>query len=228
MRSQRTALRPARIGVVASSLAAVATLLFSNVAFAASTPIGSAAGTKNCVADYDFVQISATGKSYTVPAGGGSITSWSTLVGADLANMGPARLEVWRLALGTYTLVGIGASETLTPGTLNTFPANIAVQGGDLLGLHVGGQMLCLQPTAVATDIVGFAYNPTPGVDQTIVQAAGFQLNVAAIVGTTAVPPPPVRCDQKGESKANAKCKDKDKDKDKEKEKADKGHGHDH
>lgn len=231
MRSQRTGLRSARIGVVASSFAVVATLLLSNVAFAASTAIGSAAGTKNCVVDYDFVQISSSGKSYVVPAGGGSITSWSTLVGTGLANLGPASLEVWRLASGTYTLVGIGSPQTLTPGALNTFPVNITVQGRDLLGLHVGGQMLCLQPTAVPTDIVGYAYNPTPGVDQTMLQIAGFQLNVAAIVSANVAPPPSGDCDQPGKSTAKARCTDKDKDKakekEKEKEKAGKVHGHD-
>src|ERR1700693_619961 len=74
-----TRLRPGgRLVVVASSLAAVATLLLPNVALAADTTIGAAGGTQVCQPDSDTVQMTSTAPtSYTVPAGGGSITSWS-------------------------------------------------------------------------------------------------------------------------------------------------------
>jgi hypothetical protein len=205
-------LRPAaRIGVIAAALAAAATLLLSNIALAA-TGIGSAAGNLACLAGFDVVQTSSGGPSYTVPAGGGSITSWSTLAGGP-GLLGQANLEVWRFkSPGLYTLVGISASETLTANTLNTFPVNIKVQAGDLLGLHVVGPMLCLQKTTAATDTIAESSVPTPpvGADQILTpDFAPYELNVAATIGASA--PGPGNCDKSGKSTANAQCRPKPK-----------------
>jgi len=116
--------RPAaRAAIVASSLAAAAILLLPNAAFAVDTTIGSAVGTTQCQTDFDVVQM-ASAVSYTVPAGGGTITSWTTQA-PDLAFVGPVNLAVWTLkSPGTYTLVGLSASEPITKIGANMFAAN--------------------------------------------------------------------------------------------------------
>ena len=219
-RRPNTSLRPAaRIGITATSLAAAGILLLSNVAFAA-TSIGSAAGAIPCNPGFDIVQSSSGGPSYTVPAGGGSIMSWSTLAGP--LDVGPAKFEVWRVkSPGLYTLVGISLSEALTPGTLNTFPVNIAVQAGDLLGLHVDGPLMCLLKTTSTSDTIAQTdvATPTVGLDQTLTpDFSPYELNVAATLG--AIAPGPDGCDQSGAFSGNAQCTDKAKDKVKDKEHA--------
>ena len=216
MQSQRTRLRPAaRIGIVASSLAAAAILLLPNVAFAVDTPFGSATGAVTCEAGFDIIQTASTGSIYTVPPGGGVITSWSTLAG-NVNFPGPLQLEVWRLTTpGTYTLAAISAPETpTTPSVVNHFTANIAVLGGELLGLHSVGPIMCLDNTLAATDVVAYFPDLTPGTppDQTPTTfIPGMRLDLAAVLSTSPPPPPPPPsdgCDQTGDSAANAQCKD--------------------
>lgn len=226
MPSQRvTKLHPAaRIAALASSFAVASMLLLPNAAFAAGTSIGSAAGKLTCVAGYDVVQTSSGGPSYKVPAGGGSITSWSTMAGGP-GFTGQARLEVWRLKTGsTYTLVGISAAQTLTAGVLNTFTTNIKVQAGDLLGLQVVGPMLCLQPTTLASDTIAFSAvaNTTPAVGgvQTMTSNYGpYTLDVAATVTATA---PTGGCAKITNLKAKARCEAKARHDKRDKDKKDK------
>jgi hypothetical protein len=84
--------------------------------------------------------------SYTVPAGGGVITSWSTFAPADRGGA-QVKLGVFRAtgAPGEYTTVAASAPETLTAGSLNAFPTSIPVQAGDTLGLLiVAGEHNCI------------------------------------------------------------------------------------
>jgi Domain of unknown function DUF11/PASTA domain len=74
--------------------------------------------------------------SYTVPVGGGTLTSWSTRYGT---NGSPVSLEVWRSDPTTearYELVGLD-DETLAPNAagISTFPSSLSVHAGDVLGL---------------------------------------------------------------------------------------------
>src|ERR1700694_869052 len=100
-------IRPfARAGAIAS-IALIGMVFSANAAFAA--VIGSAASDGfTCPAGYDTVQISSGSGTYTVPPGGGSISSWSTQSGPFPGQVG---LQVWRPATPatspqTYTLVG--------------------------------------------------------------------------------------------------------------------------
>ncbi len=93
-----------------------------------------------CNGPSTYLQVS-TGRapSYTVPAGGGVITSWSTFapVGQGGAQV---RLGVFRETgppPAQYTTVGASAAQTLTAGSLNVFPASIPAQAGDTLGLLI-------------------------------------------------------------------------------------------
>jgi hypothetical protein len=189
----------ARIGAIAASLAAAAALLLPSTALAA-TEIGSAQGSLVCtVTGFDSVQVTSSGNTYVVPAGGSSITSWSVLAGPDT---GPVGLEVWQPSTTTtYTLAATVPDVTLAANTMNTFTlaAPIAVQPGEIIGLRVDGPVACLAPilnpdgTPSTADTVGFSFGPQPVVGGTALMGvfSGFQINVAAGVEITVNPPPP-------------------------------------
>src|SRR5260370_6794519 len=88
-----------RIGTIAASLAAAAALVLPSTALAATTEIGSAQGTVDCtntgLSGVNTVQVTSSGDSYTVPAGGTSITSWTIAAGT---HTGPVGLESWPLS----------------------------------------------------------------------------------------------------------------------------------
>src|ERR1700730_7405099 len=203
--------RPAaRAAIVASSLALFAMVLSPHPAFAA-TVIGSATGSVPCQGQFDVVQMTSA-VSYAVPAGGGSITSWSTL--ADATNTGPVGLEVWRPTTTqfTYLLVGLSPLMTLTPSTLNTFSlaAPIAVQAGDLLGLRIEGAAACGQSVPGTTYGYHLGATPAVGVVTQFGFSNTFQLDVEATLGSVTPPPPPpsTGCDSTGNSTGDDKCKD--------------------
>ncbi len=211
-KSRRFTFRPAaRIGVVATSLAAVAVLLFPNVAFASTQTIGSVLGnTPNPCAlgsGADSVQATTSiGASYAVPAGGTSITSWNVSDQAKSTGSGPVALEVWRPTTAapttpptlTVSLVRISAPVTL-PSTLPSFAlvAPIPVLPGDLIGLRLeaSSTLMCLWLTGNPSDKIGFHYGNTLSVESMGLNG-GFQLNVAATVEVTPpLPPlPPTTC----------------------------------
>jgi len=210
--------RPAaRAAIVASSLALFAMVLSPHPALAA-TVIGSATGSVPCQGQFDVVQMTSA-VSYAVPAGGGAITSWSTL--ADATNVGPVGLEVWRPTTTqfTYLLVGLSPLMTLTPSTVNTFnlASPIAVQAGDLLGLRIEGAAACGQSVPGTTYGYHLGATPTAGAVTQFGFSNTFQLDVEATLGSVTPPPPPpsTGCDSTGNSTGDDKCKDNSTDKSK-------------
>ncbi len=93
-----------------------------------------------CSGPSTYLQVS-TGRAptYTVPAGGGVITSWSTLATAGRGGA-QVKLGVFRPTgppATQYTTVGASVAQTLQAGSLNAFPTNIPVEGGETLGLLI-------------------------------------------------------------------------------------------
>ncbi len=82
----------------------------------------------------DVLQPSVTsGNSYAAP-GSGTITSWSHNAAADSGQT--MTFKVFRRVTGsTYMVVGHDGPRSLTGGAVNTFPANIGVKPGDVIGL---------------------------------------------------------------------------------------------
>jgi hypothetical protein len=80
------------------------------------------------------------GPAYTVPAGGGVITSWLTNVGTGGSDVN-AKLKIFR-PTGTpsaYQVVGQSGFQPMSPGTLNgPFPVRIPVQSGDYVSILPG------------------------------------------------------------------------------------------
>jgi hypothetical protein len=89
-----------------------------------------------------FLQSGWPGPPYAAPFAG-VITSWSHQASASPP---PLKFKVGRHAVGNnFTIVGESGIETLAPGMLNTFPARIPVQAGDLIGFYVGAAAPCAQ-----------------------------------------------------------------------------------
>jgi len=109
----------------------------------ASTTIGqlaadSASPTVLCAGNsVDYTQPTVIGgTSYVVPAGENLITSWSTNAIAGPGQM--LEMKVFRRIAGpaTYEAIAHDGPHPLQPLRTNTFPVNIAVQPGDVLGVN--------------------------------------------------------------------------------------------
>jgi hypothetical protein len=123
---------------ITASLAALSLMASASPA-AASITIGQVADPTagNCDAGTDFVQLGVTsGNPYVVP-GNGTITSWTVQAGDS---SGELTMKVFRKLAdpARFQVVGHAGPQRLTPGGTagNTFPANVRVRSGDLLGLH--------------------------------------------------------------------------------------------
>ncbi len=119
----------------------------------AATQIGqtSASSPAFCSAGLVAVQDSTGAPPlYSVPAGGGVITSWSYQ--SDSAGQ-TVELKVFRRqAASQYLIVGQSAIETMASGA-NTFATRMPVQEGDLLGLYTPSGGNCSFRTANAGDV---------------------------------------------------------------------------
>jgi hypothetical protein len=79
----------------------------------------------------------SSGSSYVVPSYGQSISSWSTNAAAGAGQT--LALKVFRLVSGaTYQVVAHDVPRTLVPSTINTFPVNLPVKSGDVIGVNDG------------------------------------------------------------------------------------------
>jgi hypothetical protein len=104
----------------------------------------------SCMGDFTALQSAvASGSSYTV-ATGGVITSWSFLTGSSaVPNL---KLKVGRpLPNGSFRFIGEGTAGPQSPNTVNTYPANIPVQVGDVIGIHTNSGSTAVPCSAFPT-----------------------------------------------------------------------------
>jgi hypothetical protein len=159
----------------------------------AATTIGETfVPTELCFQNSTSLQTASPGGQYEVPEPG-VITSWSH-VGAAIGNESPPQLKfkVGRRAGGnSFAIVAESRLMNITPGAINTFPIQIPVQAGDLIGLHIapaGGQSkLCSRaaPATFSHHIV--AGDIPPGSSAAFLSAVtGFQFDLSATLETTA------------------------------------------
>jgi IPT/TIG domain/PASTA domain len=157
-----------RVRIVLAALSCMAMLFAVCSAASAQVTLGQLATATtppfNCnyVQPYDELQTSvAAGNSYAAPSSG-AITSWSTQVGT---NPGQALgMKVYRPAgPGTFLVVGQDGPRALTSG-LNTFPVNIPVQAGDILGIFLssGIHSDCAFETGLAGDLISWKEGNAP------------------------------------------------------------------
>src|SRR3954453_19573405 len=115
------------LGMVVAAAPASATVTIGQV--------GDAAGS-SCDPNFDALEPTPpSGNPYVAP-GVGTITSWSMRAAGPVGQQ--LTMKIFRKVRepSTYQVVGHAGPQTLTPGSLNTFPANIRVQAGDALGFH--------------------------------------------------------------------------------------------
>jgi hypothetical protein len=121
-----------------AALSAAGFLLFGGEAFAGTVTAGQdfEAGNVICGSQTDLQTSVSSGNSYTVAAAG-VITSWSFHNGIDV--LPDLKLKVARpQSGGGYLFVGEAAAGTQNLHALNTYPANIPVEAGDIIGIFVG------------------------------------------------------------------------------------------
>jgi hypothetical protein len=128
---------------IALALCALAAIALSSSATpaAGSVALGQlpSGPTTSCDEGYDWVQ-DPFAPTYVVP-GNGTITSWSHLAAPGAGQT--IKLKIWHASLSPHSgfhflAVGHDGPRTLTEGALNTFPASIPVNRGDILGLRTG------------------------------------------------------------------------------------------
>jgi hypothetical protein len=150
----------------------------------AAVPLGQLPATPpfgQAVSNIEEVQLSvASGNSYTMP-GAGTITSWSTRANATAAQTWT--LKVFRAVGGaTYRVVGHSGPHALSPSAVNTFPANVQVQAGDLLGFHSALVNSGLIYPGEPADQRAFRFgNLADGQAGDFMPAGGDRLNIAAV-----------------------------------------------
>jgi hypothetical protein len=127
-----------RRALFVAALTAASFLLFSGEALAGALTVGQdfEAGNVICGSVTDLQTSVSSGNSYIVGAAG-VITSWSFHNGIDV--LPGLKLKVARpQSGGGYLFVGEAVAGTQTIHALNTYPANIPVQPGDIIGIFVG------------------------------------------------------------------------------------------
>jgi hypothetical protein len=136
----------------------------------------------SCPSNHDYLQPSVTGGHLYVARQAGTITSWSTNVSA--AGAQSYTLKIFRRTSDpdVFQVVGEDAPHALAPG-LNTFPSNLGVASGDMLGFHVDGgpQNSCV--FAMPGD--GALRRPgdvTTGQSALFTPVANVRLNLAAVL----------------------------------------------
>ena len=163
-------------------------LLLAGLVFAAlpagsalAKTIGQTGGNVGCPGE------SAYGDSnYVVPSGGGTITGFSFR--SDSSNTG-RQLDFLALrptGSGSYTVVGKTGLVTLAGNGLETFPANISVRAGDILGFWpkgTEGLSNCARSVSSGGGFLQSSITTNPKVGDTIafpITASFFDLNESA------------------------------------------------
>ena len=130
---------------------------------------------------------SAAGNPYTV-ATAGVISSWSFRSGSSAVPGLKLKVARPQSTLGSYLFVGEAAAGTQTPNAVNTYPANIPVQAGDVIGIYFGAPAgaPCYDPTLQAgDDVVFFDGDPPVNSVATVVDGTSARIPVSAAVTTT-------------------------------------------
>ncbi len=108
-------------------------------------------------------------------------------------------LDVESRTRDSYTVVGASQVQSLAPSMLNTFPVNIHVQGGDVLGFWATAGAACSTFTGQAADVSPAGFGPQPAVGTTVtpLEFRGYRSNVSATL-TPALPTAKDDCENGG------------------------------
>lgn len=172
--------------------ACLAALSLAGASPAAATTIGQLAPASPAASicgfqDLDIVQTVVTaGNTYAVPPYGATIVSWSTNASTEVGQL--YTLKVFRKisAPATYMVVAHDGPRPLAAGALNTFPVDIAVKPGDIIGLnfHQGMASSACEFIAMPADDY-FERSGSLGdgsSDVFVSHGGGYRVNVSAVV----------------------------------------------
>jgi hypothetical protein len=138
--------------------------------------------------------------SYGVPPGGGTITSFSFQAGPENPGEQLDFLVLRPAGLDTYTLVGktglVTLTGTLTGTKVETFPADIAVQGGDVLGLWTRGPLDDIVDLGGSGSVVLSFQHSDPNVGDGIFLGGGAGPPISLNESANLAPPLPTSEDQ--------------------------------
>ena len=196
-------------------------LLFVGEAAAGTATVGQdfEAGNVICGSVTDLQTSVSSGNSYTVAAAG-AITSWSFHNGIDV--LPDLKLKVARpQSGGGYLFVGEAAAGTQNLHALNTYPANIPVQAGDIIGIFVGSPFGHCGTFSLGDTFDQFTGDPplnTPVSPDTSGSLVRFPVS-ATVTTPDTVPAPPgntgeraaalKKCKKKRSAKARKRCRKK-------------------
>ena len=196
---------PMRIVSAAGAIAAALVTLLgphSASAAAATTEIGAVSEIRagvapSATAEGGFtVQIGEAAGTYAVPAGYSTITAWSHSTGG---RSGTLTFKVYRPTGVAQEFVAVGSdTQTVTAGSVVSFPVRIAVQPGDRIGLSSDDIQMAFETFDLADRIGFFGVDPAIGTTR---KSDGepfgeFKLDVAATLESDpaspggGVPPP--------------------------------------
>jgi hypothetical protein len=164
-----------------STIAVLAVSTFAPVAAGAATPIGSTfAPDPSCAAGITHIQSLSPDSVYAAPTAG-VITSWSYQAPAAAVQL---KLKVARPAGGTsFTTVGESGVETATQSVVNTFPARISVQPGDLIGLYLATGTYCFDNPVPGYTISYVNGDPPPNTSPSYTGTlVSYKLDVSAVL----------------------------------------------
>jgi hypothetical protein len=169
----------------AAGVASAATVQIGSVA-----EIGSAALPSAITSGGFGVQLTEAAGTYSVPPGYGTITAWSHSAGGT---PGALTFKVYRPTGAPREFLVVGSdTETVTAGSVQTFPVQIPVQPGDRIGLSSDAVELAYE-TFDLNDQIGFFAADLPVGTTRATDGDPFpdyKLDVAATV-TNDVPPGP-------------------------------------
>jgi hypothetical protein len=193
----RNLMRSSRVWLGLLVVAIVGVIGVGGAAAATTTTIGQtdAAANYPCSLDgeYDLAPAVASGPGYVVPDGDWTITSWSTFAGTFGGSGGSMSMMVFRPdpSTGGYTVLAESPVQALTPGQLNTFPANVRAKGGDELGFWATGFAACSTETGLPGDVSPFEFGPQPAVGSALVPIVvnGYRANISATLTRTPTVP---------------------------------------
>jgi hypothetical protein len=145
---------------------------------------GGAAATPDCVAAFFTQDTTDPMYSYTVPTGGGSISSWSTNTSVAVAGS-PLSLVIVRPGSGSDTIIAADSETLPNPlpaGGVTTFDLTqpIAVASGDVLGLWSSNPFSCyITGGSILAEDAAFGQQsapaPSPGGSYTPTTTFGYE-----------------------------------------------------
>jgi hypothetical protein len=182
--------RLGRQGLIGAATIAVS--LIFGVSSAAAITIGDVnpAASVTCSGPFDGLQDRTTGNQYAVPSTGGvtnwTVTSWSTRSSVDPA--GSMALKFFHKVGDPDRYMAVahdGRRSISEDGSLRTFPVNLQVKAGDVLGFHFEGTGFCASDAAADRFLDETFIDLADGASSNFTEEGPYRANISADITPT-------------------------------------------